>query len=84
MYKSYRYIAYVQSASNKYMYFYRSLYLQMLFSHRLCGKCQAYLSDGLPCQSPACQDVETNVEDTTFLELPIDIQLKGFFEGEVI
>ncbi len=28
-------------------------------------------------------NVETNVEDTVYLELTLDVQLKGFFEGKV-
>ena len=48
---------------------------------RLCGNCQTYLPDDQPCQKSICQGV-TKDPDDHFLELPIDMQIKGLFESK--
>ena len=48
--------------------------------HKLCGKCLSKLTTE-NCQDPLCQEVECSVSNITFLELPLDVQIRGFFEG---
>lgn len=49
--------------------------------HRLCGKCHAYIQDKQACQNAGCGNVDISVPDDLFVELPVDIQIKEFFEG---
>jgi hypothetical protein len=50
--------------------------------HRLCGKCGVHLPDSQPCQNSGCQMLGIQVDDSFFLELPIDAQLKAFFQSQ--
>ena len=46
--------------------------------HRLCGKCQGSLN-GQECSNSGCWDITEPVMDDTFLELPVDEQVKEMF-----
>lgn len=48
--------------------------------HRLCGTCHSYLQDG-QCDNPSCCALETQADPCTFLELPVDAQIKHLFQG---
>ncbi len=50
---------------------------------RLCGKCHGLLESSAVCQNPDCSRIDTEVNDTIFLELPLDTQIETFFQGEL-
>ena len=51
-------------------------------SHKLCGKCRAYLPENQPCQNAECQRIDTRVADEVFVELPVDLQIKAMFKSK--
>lgn len=50
--------------------------------HKLCGKCGDYLTSNATCQNASCLEVIEQIEDSLFLELPVDIHIQALFQSE--